>query len=242
MNEKLELLKNLPRPLRVINMISGSGTTNLSVLESEQPGRYLSGLTETVALISSDPAASGLEKAIQAGFPAEHAHIVDPKNDLGGQLANLFEIYHPDFYHQMGWIPLTPEQIVEIYLGLNQHYGPGGKWMYGDRRPYAHKLFCEMIGETRPIPVFAQLVETEYDAGQAIYSELTEFYPGETLEDAIKRIIKIEHGVQIQARRSLGTGKAYPHPLPEIAYSEAEEALLFIAKKEARDRYPVKKT
>jgi len=46
--------------LRFINLISGSGSTNLAVLKAEKPGGRLYNLTRTAAIISSDPEAEGI--------------------------------------------------------------------------------------------------------------------------------------------------------------------------------------
>ncbi len=237
--------------LKFINLISGSGSTNLAVLETEKPGGKLYGLTKTVAIISSDPKAKGIEKAKGVGFPEKDIFVVDPKKDnlakpgsrnfvspLGRQLLDIFEKYKPDYFHQLGWLPFTPLEVIKNYQGINQHMGPGGKWMYGARRIYAHIVFCQKIGEWRPFPIFCQRVAPEYDKGNVIYVRYDDIKPMETAEAAAERLLALEHDVQIEGRYLLAKGTFEEEPVPKIAKNLEEEKILYEAMKQARNKYP----
>lgn len=225
--------------LKFINLISGSGSTNLSVIEAEKPGGKLYGLTETVAIISSDARAKGIERAKSAGFPEKALFVVSPqKGNLAKQLLEIFDRYKPDYFHQLGWLPLTPLEVLKHYHGLNQHLGPGGKWMYGVRRIYAHTIFCQKIGEWRPIPIFCQRVAPQYDKGNVVYLRYEDIKPNEAPEQAAERLLAIEHYVQIEGRYRLAKGSFKEEPVPKIARNPQEEKILFAAIKEARDKYP----
>ena len=224
--------------LKFINLISGSGSTNLAIIEAENPGGRLFELTKTVAIISSDPKAKGIERAEEAGFPEKDIFIVDPKENSTKQLLAIFEKYKPDYFHQLGWMPLTPLEVIKSYQGLNQHMGPGGKWMFGVRRIYSHIVFCKKIGEWRPIPVFCQRVAPEYDKGNVIYVRYEEIKPNETAEQAAERLLAIEHYVQIEGRYRLAKGTFEEEPVPKIAKNPEEEKILIEVIKEARNKYP----
>lgn len=225
--------------LKFINLISGSGSTNLAILEAEKPGGRLHGLTKTVAIISSDPEAKGLSRAKSAGFPEKDLFSVDPKKgNLAKQLLDIFDRYKPDYFHQLGWMPLTPLEVIASYKGINQHMGPGGKWMYGVRRIYAHIIFCQRLGEWRPMPIFCQRVAPEYDKGNVIYLRHEEVKPDETPEQAAERLLVIEHRVQIEGRYLLAKGNFKEEPVPKIAKNPEEEKILFEAMKQARQKYP----
>ncbi len=225
--------------LRVVNLISGSGSTNSAIIEAESPGGKLSELVKTVAIISSDSESKGIEKAKNKGFPADDMYIIEPsKKNLAEQLLKILDKYKPDYFHQLGWIPLIPIEVIKHYKGLNQHLGPGGKWMYGVRRIYAHMRFCEIIGEKLPIPVFCQRVASRYDEGNTIYLQYENILLGETPETAGERLLNIEHQVQIEALRRLATNSYKEEPVPKIARNPEEEKILFKVKKEAHDKYP----
>lgn len=227
--------------LRVVNLISGNGSTNLAIIQAESPGGKLNGLVETVAMIFNDPESRGIEKVKNKGFPADNIWVVDPnKGSLAEQLLKILDRYKPDYFHQLGWMPLIPLEVIERYNGLNQHLGPGGKWMYGIRRIYAHMRFCEIIRENRPIPVFCQRVAPKYDEGNVIYLQYENILPDETPEAAAERLLDVEHQVQIEALRRLAADSYKEQPVPKIARNSEEEKILLEAKKEARDKYPSK--
>jgi len=225
--------------LKFTNLISGGGSTNLAIVKAERSGGRLYGLTKTIAIISSDSKAKGIERVKEAGFPEKDIFVVEPKKgNLAKQLLEIFERYKPDYYHQLGWMPLTPLEVIKNYQGLNQHLGPGGKWMYGVRRICAHMIFCQRIGELRPIPIFCQRVAPEYDKGNVIYLRYEGLRANETSEEAAERLLVIEHQVQIEGRLRLARGVFKEEPVPKIAKNPEEEKILFEAMKEARNKYP----
>ena len=225
--------------IRTVNLISGEGSTNLAVLEAQKPGGRLSGLVETVAIISSDPQATGIKKALDSGFPSAHIHVVSTGPGLARELLAVLDQYQPDYFHQLGWVPKTPTEVINRYDGLNQHLGPGGRWMYRARRIYALLRFEALIGEKRLLPIFCQRVASEYDAGNVIYARWIRMAIDESAEQIADRVLPIEHAVQIEALRRLATGHPIrERPVPRFARAKGQEELLLQAKREARDRYP----
>ncbi len=234
---------NEKAPKQFINFISGSGSTNLAILQAEKEG-VLTGVTRTVAIIYSRPGPTspkpeGVQKAIDFGFPEKHIlPVYTAYGNLSTQMLRILDFYKPDVYHQLGWMPWTPDEVREKYCGLNQHFGPGGKWMYGVRRPYAHRRFCEMVKEERPIPIFCQVVGQKYDSGDVIFLRWGRLLPDETPQESSQRILEIEHQVQIEGRRRWAVGGYRLRPLPKIAKTKREVDFLEMAKREARDKYP----
>lgn len=225
--------------LKVVNLISGNGSTNLAIIQAERPEGKLYGLVETVAMIFSNSEANGIQVAKNEGFPARDIWAVYlDKGNLASQLLKILDRYKPDYFHQVGWMPFTPPEVIGRYKGLNQHLGPGGKWMYGTRRIYAHMRFCEMVGENRPIPVFCQRVAPRYDEGDTIYIQYENILPNEIPEEVAERLLNIEHQVQIEALRRLATGTFELQPVPKLAQNPEEEKILNKAKEEACDKYP----
>ncbi|KKS14378.1 hypothetical protein A2617_02080 [Candidatus Daviesbacteria bacterium RIFOXYD1_FULL_41_10] len=232
--------------LKTVNLISGSGTTNEAILKVEQEGGILHGLVQTLAIISSDPEAPGIERAKKVGFPEKDIHVVVPGENFTERILEVLDKYNPDFFHQLGWFPFTPTEVIKKYKGLNQHLGPGGKWMYGVRRIFAHMKFCELVGESRPIPVFCHMVTPEkpnYDEGEAVAVKWVDLLSNESAEEALKRLAPIEYEAQIEALRRLTTqGESLQlQPNPIIAKNPKEAELLLQAKMAARDKYPADK-
>lgn len=224
--------------LKTVNLISGSGTTNLAVLRAQKPGGQLHGFVKTVAIVCNNSMAAGIQNAINEGFPKENIRLVSrAKGDLGKQLLEILDEYKPDFFHQLGWMPLTPKSVMKHYRGLNQHLGPGGEYMYGERRLYAHIRFCEMIGEKRPVPIFCQIVDQNYDQGDIIYARFEDIWEDETVAEAAERFLPIEHEVQIEALYRLATNTAKPSPVPRVYKTPEEKLLLDKARIEANEFY-----
>lgn len=225
--------------IRTVNLISGGGSTNWAIVEAEKPGGQLDGLSQTVAIVSSDPRAPGIKKVLDAGFPDKNIHIVNTGAELTRELLSVLDQYEPDYFHQLGWMPLTPAEVINRYRGLNQHLGPGGRWMYRVRRIYALMRFESLIGERRLLPVFCQRVAPEYDAGNIVYARWVRMAIDESPEQVAKRVLHIEHEVQIEALRRLATEETIKErPVPRIARNKKQEELLLQAKREARDKYP----
>jgi folate-dependent phosphoribosylglycinamide formyltransferase PurN len=221
-----------------VNLISGGGSTNLSILEAQKPGGRLHGLVKTVAIICNNSKAAGIQRAIDAGFPEGNIHLVGRyKGDLGGQVLEILDRYQPEFYHQLGWMPLMPDSVTTRHRGLNQHLGPGGEFMYGERRLFAHIRFCEMIGEKRPVPIFCQIVDSIYDNGDVISVRFEDILEGEKIEEAAKRFLPIEHEVQIEALIRLATFTECPSPVPRVYETPGEKLLMDLARIEAHQFY-----
>jgi folate-dependent phosphoribosylglycinamide formyltransferase PurN len=229
----------MKKKIYTVNFISGGGSTNLAILEAQKPGGKLHELVETVAIISSNPKAKGKEKAVRAGFPRGRIYDVDSKSsDFEERLLDILDMYNPDFFHQLGWEPWTPPCVIESYDGLNQHLGPGGRFMYYERRIYAQMWFCKKIGEKRPIPIFCQYVHKVYDEGNVIAVRFEDFQEGETVEKIAKRLLPIEHEVQIEGLLLLATGEAKPIPVPRVYETDEEKAVMDQAIYAAKDQYP----
>ena len=224
---KVEKERLQTKKLRIVNLISQTGSTSLEVIRAQKPGGVLDGLVETVAVVTSNGKIGGLERAVEEGFPKNCTHEVSKKSATFDQdLINFLRIYNPDYVFQLGWLPYTPENVHNAFQFLNMHIGPGGQFMFGERRIYAHMRFCELIGESRPIPLFCHRVTSGYDKGKTIYAQWEEIYPWETAKEVAKRLYLIEHKVQIHALYLLATGQVKESNAVSIPTSYYEEELL----------------
>jgi folate-dependent phosphoribosylglycinamide formyltransferase PurN len=227
--------------LTTVNLISGGGSTNLASLEAQKPGGRLNGLVQTAAIICNNSKAAGIQRAIDFGFPKNNIHLVArAKGDLGEQIVEILEKYHPDFYQQLGWMPKMPNSVTKRFRGLNQHLGPGGEFMYGERRLFAHIRFCELIGEKRPVPIFCQVVDLIYDSGDIISVKFEDIRDGETITEIADRFLPIEHEVQIEALYRLATGTAKSMPVPRVYETPGEKLIMDRARIEAHEFYNLK--
>ena len=201
-------------------------------------------MTKTVAVIAHAHDVSGLSNIELCGFSRDDLHVASPKDgDLADKLLEILDRYKEDFFHQLGWMPMTPKKVMKRYTGFNQHLGPGGRWMYGVRRVYAHVRFCQEVGRVMPVSVFCQFVDPVYDAGDIVHVRYIDLDFQKTPDQNADMLLPIEHEVQIEGRRRLFAGTAHSNAeiVPSIVQSDEEEELLFSIRKEARDKYPPEK-
>lgn len=226
-----------------VNLISGGASTCLSVIKEELPGGILFGVTKTMAIIASSHDVSGIQNAKDVNFPEEHIYVVEKGPDFAGRILAVLDLYKPDFFHQLGWMPHMPEEVMDQYVGLNQHLGPGGKWMYGVRRVYAHMRFCQEVGRIMPIQVFCQFVDPVYDAGKIVHARNIDLNFARTPEENAEMLLPIEHEVQIDGRRAMLYSSIHSGMVDKpmnIALNKEEEEILLAMKKEAKGKYPRK--
>lgn len=143
--------------LKIALLISGGGTTASAVIEAYQKGE-LTGITP-VGVISSRPDALGIAKAKALGietFVVERRLYNSPEL-FGEEILRILRLLHVDLVSQNGWLPLTPDNVIEAYNGMivNQHPGPldpgrlidfGGKGMYGARVVCACVAYAWLTG------------------------------------------------------------------------------------------------
>ncbi|PLX27744.1 hypothetical protein C0583_00695 [Candidatus Parcubacteria bacterium] len=228
--------------LRFVNFISGGGTTNLEVLKAEKNSNNnggLVGLTKTVAIIASSEDAAGIDKALEAGFPEENIHVVKPENSNFTYHLNVcLQYYEANYFHQLGWMPFTPSALLKYFNGLNQHFGPGGKGMFGVRRAYVHLEFCKQVDRKEPVSIFCQRVARKYDEGAVISLRKVDIDFKMSPEEVSEFLLPIEHEVQIEGRAMLSRGNFVDKEVPRLAKNEKEMKLLENLKKEAVRKYP----
>lgn len=149
-----------------------------AVLFAYEKGR-IPGILPVVA-ISSRQDAGGIAKA--------HAHNILPvvverkgktREEFGDKLLAVLEENKVDLVSQNGWLPFTPDQVVDAYKGkiINQHPGPndpgrkmdfGGKGMHG-RAPHCARIaYLWMSGERPYTESDIHFTTSEVDGGDLI--------------------------------------------------------------------------
>lgn len=207
---------------------------------------------EVVCVVSSNSSAGGIEKARKLSIPVV---VVDPNNFRGddgkidqegfGQ-AILRELRKrgTTVVTQNGWLPLTPEIIIDEFPGMifNQHSGPvpefGGKGMYGRRVHAAVLLFTRMVRRGNWTEVIAQRVHAEYDQGSVVKAQRVEILREDTVDDLQQRVLPVEHRVQIGLLKDVAAGTIKEVTRGEVIVKPGQEKVLYTAKRMARMLYP----
>ncbi len=162
-------------------MITGGGTTMAAALDAVINGQLKD--VHPIAVISSDPSAGGLEKAHKRDVPT---YIVDRKalgkDAFRDQLFKVLDNLNPDLVSQNGWLPMTPDPVVERFLHriINQHPGAtdperpgrdfGGKGMHGSAVTCAALTYAWLTADPSPTTesTVHQVLPRGYDHGPII--------------------------------------------------------------------------
>ncbi|MDP3955357.1 MAG: formyltransferase family protein [bacterium] len=237
---------------RLATLISGGGTTMQEIVKACQSGEVP---MDVACVISSNPTAGGIEKAHRLGIPDKDIVVVDPNKFRGDDkkvdqegfgLKILQELKERGVtvVTQNGWLPLTPEVVVDEYpeTMFNQHPGPvpefGGQGMYGRRVHAARLLFTRMTKRDPWTEAIAQRVHRDYDRGVVVKSARVEILPKDTADDLQQRVLPVEHRVQIDLLKDVVSGNIREVATREVLVRPGEEQVLFLAKRIAKMLYP----
>lgn len=237
---------------RLATLISGGGTTMQEIIKACQSGEVP---IDIACVIVSTPAAGGIEKADRLGIPRERIILINPDNfrgdngkvdeeGFGKMLLRALRKHGATVVTQNGWLPLTPEVVVNEYpeTMFNQHPGPvpefGGKGMYGKRVHAARLLFTKMTKRDPWTEAIGQRVHRDYDQGVVVKSARVDILPADTVDDLQQRVLPVEHSVQIDLLKDVATGNIREVTTRASLVRPGEEQVLFLAKRVAKMLYP----
>jgi len=173
---------------RVAVCVSGGGSNLqalLDRLQGEEPARV-------VLVLSNRADAGGLERARQAGIPAEV--LADPA-DASEWITRLGR-RDVDLVVLAGYLKLVPPGVVQKYAGriINVHPALlpafGGPGMYGQRVHEA--VIASGAAESGPT---VHLVDEVYDRGAILAQRRVPVLPGDTPTALAARVLAEEHGI-----------------------------------------------
>jgi len=178
-------------------LISGNGSTMEAIIKAKQNNRLN---LDIACIISSNPDADGIQKAKKLGIPEKDILIIprQPIETFGQRLLQSLQVRGVTLVSQNGWLPLTPEKVIEAYKDkiFNQHPGDpnrfGGKGMYGIAVYQAAINYYKNTGEDNHC-VIIQKVSKNFDEGQIVKSTFVKILPNDTPESLQERCLPIEH-------------------------------------------------
>lgn len=226
-------------------LISGGGTTMTEIIKACQSGEVPR--TDIACIIASNPNAGGMEKARKLSIPDKDIIVIDPSNYKNGQgkvdqdvfgkaIIKEFKERGVSIVTQNGWMPKTPENVIDAFPDaiFNQHPGPipefGGKDMYGRRVHAAVLYYNREMQITNPwTEVIGQRVAKNYDEGVVVKSAKVEILKGDTADDLQQRALPIEHRVQIEMLQDIVAGNVKvvdKEDIPDISSRDGNLALV----------------
>jgi len=165
--------------LKTALLISGRGSTAKAVIKACQKGE-LKGIIP-IAVICSKPDIPGKVMAESLGIKTFICDRKDysSRSKFGEALLKILQSLQVDLVSQNGWLPLTPENVVDVYRKriFNQHPTPldpgrendfGGKGMHGVAAVSAWEAYRWLSGIDLPIEATTHFVTNKYDKGDLI--------------------------------------------------------------------------
>lgn len=236
---------------RLASLISGGGTTMQEIIKACKSG----GVPMDIAcVVSSSPDAGGIEKAKALKIPDRDILVINPNDFRGGdgkvdqegfgnKILKELRDRGVTVVTQNGWLPKTPEHVIDEYSDtiFNQHPGPKKETRatHGTQ-PHAVMLYvAQHTGRNNGTEVVAHRVNRKWDDGPTVgvvpvfINDVNE--PPETLQ---KRALPAEHRLQITLLQQVARG-GVREVLSQTQYIRpGEENILVAARKNARERYP----
>jgi phosphoribosylglycinamide formyltransferase-1 len=234
--------------LRLGLFISGGGTTMQRIIQACQSGELKSVCPAVV--IASKEKIGGIAKAqaldvpievIQRGFFGCEASYADV-------LLRECKKYAVDLIGQYGWLPKTPQNLIEAYSGrmINQHPGPldpgrpdfGGKGMYGRRVHAARLFFVRSVNRDFWTEATAQRVAVEFDKGAVLRRRVVPIFPDDDPITLQERVLPEEHAVQIETLRDFADNRVRETVRSEPLVDDLDVLVLDEAKRVAGLLFP----
>ncbi len=177
--------------LRVLALVSGGGTNLQAIIDKIKSGEVSN--TEIIGVISNNKNAYALERAAQAGIPAE---VVSPKDyadraQFNEALLAALDRYNPDLVVLAGCLVVIPQIVIDKYEGKIINIHPAlipsfcGTGYYGLKvHEAALKRGVKVTGAT------VHFVDAGTDTGPIILQKAVEVLPGDTPEVLQRRVME----------------------------------------------------
>ena len=188
------------RPLRVLVLISGSGSNLQALIDAQAHAPY-----RIVAVVSNVADAYGLERARRAGIPAEvlsHRDFAD-RAAYDQALMQLIDRYEPGLVVLAGFMRILTPGFVARYAGRMMNIHPSLLPKY--RGLHTHQRALDG-GETEH-GASVHFVTDELDGGPLIIQARVPVMPGDDAETLAARVLTREHRIYPLAVRWFAEGR-----------------------------------
>jgi phosphoribosylglycinamide formyltransferase-1 len=215
-------------PLRVVVLISGSGSNLQALIDGQQSGDLP---IDIVAVISNRPSVFGLERARNAGIPTA---LLDHKNfasreDFDRALQQEIDQFSPDLVVLAGFMRILTPEFTAHYTGRMLNIHPSLLPKFQGLHTHQRALDAD---ETHH-GVTVHFVTAELDGGPSVIQAKVPILDGDSPESLAKRVQRQEHVIYplavkwfAEGRLTLTEGKVHLNnePLASCGYQiEANE-------------------
>lgn len=179
-----------PSPLPIVVLISGGGSNLQALINAVTRGELN---VEIRAVISNRPDAKGLQRARDAGIPAEtldHTRF-ESRMAFDQALQTLIDRFEPRLVVLAGFMRLLTDHFVQHYLGRMLNIHPSLLPAYTGLNTHQRVLDA---GEPRH-GASVHFVTAELDGGPLILQATVDVQPNETADSLAARVLEKEHKI-----------------------------------------------
>ena len=193
-------LSSSHQPLRVLVLISGSGSNLQALIDAQAGAPY-----RIVAVISNLAEAFGLERARRAGIPAKVlSHRAFPDRGAYDQaLADLIDRFEPGLVVLAGFMRILSPGFVARYAGRLMNIHPS--LLPKSRGLHTHQRALDAGEQEHGASV--HFVTDELDGGPLIIQARVPVLPGDDAATLAARVLTREHRIYPQAVRWFAEGR-----------------------------------
>lgn len=183
-----DIAKKVEKRLRVVVLISGSGSNLQALIDGMQAGQLA---IDIIAVVSNREDAYGLERARNANIPAHvlpHVHF-NSRDEFDHNLAELIHSFEPELIVLAGFMRILTPEFVERFTNKLINIHPSLLPKFTGVNTHQRAIDA---GETHH-GASVHFVIAELDAGPIIIQGKIKINANDTVESLQQQVHKIEH-------------------------------------------------
>ena len=187
---------------RIVVLISGSGSNLQAIIDACREERIPG---TVVGVISNEPSAYGLTRALQANIVAvglSHRDY-DSRKTYDEALADLIETFSPDLIVLAGFMRILTPAFVKKYEGRLINIHPSLLPDYPGLNTHQRVLADRRASHGATV----HFVTEDLDGGPIIIQGKTSIVPSDTAETLAQKVHAVEHEIYPQAIAWFATGR-----------------------------------
>jgi phosphoribosylglycinamide formyltransferase-1 len=181
---------------RIVILASGSGSIAQAIIDAQHSGDLMA---EISCVISDQPDAKVLERAMSAGIPSKVIAMSANRLDWDKQVISALTKLQPDLVVSAGFMRILSAECVSKFKIVNSH--PALLPLF----PGAHAVRDALAAGTRKTGTTIHWVDSGVDTGEVIAQEEVEITAGDTAESLHERIKIVERRLYVATLQKLLT-------------------------------------
>ncbi len=193
--------------MRIVAMVSGSGTNLQAILDAIQVGALAA---EVALVVSNRRAAYALERARRTNVPTLYFPLKPyrDRTQYDMDLAREISRYDPDLIVLAGWMHILSPAFLEQFPNRVINLHPALPGMFDGVNAIQRAYDAYQRGEIAHSGCMVHFVIPQIDAGEVITQTIVAVEPDDTLKTFEVRMHAAEHHIMVEAIRVVAQAQA----------------------------------